>query len=146
MAWTQDRVETLRKLWAEGLSASQIARQIGGVTRNAVIGKVHRLGLSGRSKKPLISTAAIGGAQDSARAQNQKSILAEYYETPRAQSEKTSLMHLTKEKCRWPIGDPAAKDFHFCGGKALEDSPYCQEHAKTASQVIDKKRKKVASQ
>jgi len=50
MAWTEDRVEILTKLWAEGLSASQIAKQLGGVTRNAVIGKVHRLGLSGRAK------------------------------------------------------------------------------------------------
>ena len=49
MAWTEDRVETLKKLWADGLSASQIAKQLGGVTRNAVIGKVHRLGLSGRA-------------------------------------------------------------------------------------------------
>jgi len=50
MAWTDDRVATLTKLWADGLSASQIAKQLGGVTRNAVIGKVHRLGLSGRAK------------------------------------------------------------------------------------------------
>ena len=50
MAWTEDRVEILTKLWADGLSASQIAKELGGVTRNAVIGKVHRLGLSGRAK------------------------------------------------------------------------------------------------
>ncbi|TMJ76370.1 MAG: GcrA cell cycle regulator, partial [Alphaproteobacteria bacterium] len=52
MTWTDERVETLKRLWAEGLSASQIAAALGGVTRNAVIGKVHRLGLSGRAKAP----------------------------------------------------------------------------------------------
>src|SRR5262245_23827496 len=52
MTWTDERVETLKKLWTEGLSASQIAAELGGVTRNAVIGKVHRLGLAGRAKSP----------------------------------------------------------------------------------------------
>src|SRR2546430_17722184 len=52
MTWTDERVETLKKLWTDGLSASQIAAELGGITRNAVIGKVHRLGLSGRAKSP----------------------------------------------------------------------------------------------
>src|SRR5437016_7824766 len=52
MSWTDERVELLKKLWADGLSASQIAAELGGITRNAVIGKVHRLGLSGRAKSP----------------------------------------------------------------------------------------------
>ena len=52
MSWTDERVELLKKLWTDGLSASQIAAQLGGVTRNAVIGKVHRLNLSGRAKPP----------------------------------------------------------------------------------------------
>jgi GcrA cell cycle regulator len=56
MQWTDERVERLKKLWADGLSASQIAAELGGVTRNAVIGKVHRLGLSGRAK--AVPTAA----------------------------------------------------------------------------------------
>ncbi len=60
MAWTEERVELLKKLWTEGLSASQIARQMGGVTRNAVIGKVHRLGLSGRATPARVSTAKVG--------------------------------------------------------------------------------------
>ena len=65
MAWTEDRVEILSKLWAEGLSASQIAKQLGGVTRNAVIGKVHRLGLSGRDKpsRPKTATKAKPAAK-----------------------------------------------------------------------------------
>ena len=58
MTWTDERVETLKKLWTDGLSASQIAAELGGITRNAVIGKVHRLGLSGRAKSPVLGGAA----------------------------------------------------------------------------------------
>ena len=57
MSWTEERVELLKKLWADGLSASQIAAELGGITRNAVIGKVHRLGLSGRAKSPVLVLA-----------------------------------------------------------------------------------------
>jgi GcrA cell cycle regulator len=57
-AWTEDRVERLKKLWSDGLSASQIAAELGSVTRNAVIGKVHRLGLSGRAKNPAAASAS----------------------------------------------------------------------------------------
>ena len=57
MNWTDERVETLKKLWADGLSASQIAAELGGITRNAVIGKVHRLGLSGRDSRHVFAIA-----------------------------------------------------------------------------------------
>jgi len=75
MAWTDDRVATLTKLWAEGLSASQIAKQLGGVTRNAVIGKVHRLGLSGRAKpsSPARKAAAAKTAAARSRAAKPRS-------------------------------------------------------------------------
>ena len=63
MAWTDERVEMLKQLWTDGLSASQIARKMGGVTRNAVIGKVHRLGLSGRATPARVSTARISAGQ-----------------------------------------------------------------------------------
>ena len=66
-AWTDERVELLKRLWSEGLSASQIAAQIGGVTRNAVIGKVHRLGLSGRAKAPSTAAPACGPSQSGHR-------------------------------------------------------------------------------
>ncbi len=57
MSWTDERVETLKKMWGEGQSASQIAKELGGVTRNAVIGKVHRLGLSNRATSSTAKTA-----------------------------------------------------------------------------------------
>src|SRR6056300_126663 len=67
MAWTDDRVETLKQLWTDGLSASQIARKMGGVTRNAVIGKVHRLGLSGRASPARVSTVRVNTGASRAR-------------------------------------------------------------------------------
>ena len=67
MAWTEDRVEMLKQLWTDGLSASQIARKMGGVTRNAVIGKVHRLGLSGRATPARVSTARVSAGAGRAR-------------------------------------------------------------------------------
>ena len=67
MAWTEERVEMLKQLWTDGLSASQIARKMGGVTRNAVIGKVHRLGLSGRATPARVTTARISSESSRAR-------------------------------------------------------------------------------
>src|ERR1700751_5457955 len=67
MTWTDERVETLKKLWTDGLSASQIAAELGGITRNAVIGKVHRLGLSGRAKSPSSSAPRPRKARFSGR-------------------------------------------------------------------------------
>lgn len=66
MSWTDDRVETLKKMWGEGQSASQIAKELGGVTRNAVIGKVHRLGLSNRAGTGTAAAAAKPAAKEKA--------------------------------------------------------------------------------
>ena len=136
MTWTDERVETLKRLWTDGLSASQIAAELGGITRNAVIGKVHRLGLSGRAKSP--SSAAprprkarqhqhmMRVSRPSARG---NTALAHAYDLD-AQAEpelvdnvvpmgqRRTLLELTEETCRWPIGDPGQADFFFCGGPA----------------------------
>jgi GcrA cell cycle regulator len=141
MAWNDERVELLKKLWAEGLSASQIAGRLGNVTRNAVIGKVHRLGLSGRattsrmkSMRPRPRANAVpnntalakrngksrfGASGNSAvRALYQPD--AEPYVSPVEElvipmAERKSIQTLTECSCRWPIGDPQLADFHFCG-------------------------------
>src|SRR5258706_5297856 len=134
MTWTDERVETLKKLWAEGLSASQIAAALGGVTRNAVIGKVHRLGLSGRVKSP--SSGAPRARKPRAHSHMLRvtrpsirgnTALAHAYEPdiePEPEfidnviplGQRRSLLELTEETCRWPIGDPGQPDFFFCGG------------------------------
>lgn len=164
MSWTDDRVETLKKLWNDGLSASQIAAQLGGVTRNAVIGKVHRLGLSGRAKparkaiqrvkaprqpnmqprKPRTTHMAMGNVALKAEAQPQaeRASGGEVIELPPT-SKKLSIASLTERTCRWPIGDPTESDFHFCGCDVEEGSPYCSYHSKLAFQPMTQRKRVV---
>lgn len=155
MAWTDERVATLSKLWADGLSASQIAAELGGVTRNAVIGKVHRLGLSGRAKPANTSAkrpkrAPRASTYNSAPRQkinrdvtgtNVAPLRKKIEDMVAPESKKLSLVELTEKTCRWPDGDPATDDFHFCGHKIKEDTPYCEYHAKMAYQPTSDRRK-----
>jgi len=147
MSWTEELVEVLKQLWMEGLSASQIASRLGDVTRNAVIGKVHRLGLSGRAKAPQVTTAQIGGGQleeAQAKQPNATPALAEPMEEPipiLSDEERTSVLNLTKHTCKWPIGDPGDDDFHFCGARSEPNAPYCTRHIKQAYQPIERRRR-----
>jgi GcrA cell cycle regulator len=145
MGWTEERVSTLRKLWVDGLSASQIAKQLGGVTRNAVIGKVHRLGLAGRATpsrpakrmvRPRTQRLQTGGPS---RPRTIPS-LAPYAEAPpplepmaQPDGSVASVLTVTDRMCKWPIGDPADQTFAFCGREASE-GPYCAEHARVGFQ------------
>jgi GcrA cell cycle regulator len=159
LTWTDDRVEQLKKLWEAGLSASQIAAELGNVTRNAVIGKVHRLGLSGRAKSP--SSAAprqrkARPAQHMMRVSRPLSrgntALAHAFEVemepdPIAydnvvpMSQRLSLLELNEATCHWPIGDPSSSEFFFCGGKALQSLPYCAHHSRIAYQPASDRRR-----
>lgn len=157
MGWTDERVELLKKLWADGLSASQIAAELGGVTRNAVIGKVHRLGLSGRAKSPSSGIARprkprshmMRVSRPMSRGSN---ALAHSYETePDPEPElidniiplgqRRTLLELNEKTCRWPIGDPATPDFFFCGGNPLDGLPYCHYHSRVAYQPASDRRR-----
>ena len=161
MSWTEERVEVLKKLWAEGHSASQIAKQLGGVTRNAVIGKVHRLGLSGRATpsrpvkrpprlarpKPRVSsdgsvksTGAPTG-ETRLRRPGPDKMIATLPPAPVADGEAATILTLRDSMCKWPIGDPADPKFAFCGRKA-DCGPYCEEHAKVAFQPQRKRERK----
>ncbi len=159
VTWTDERVGLLRKLWVEGLSASQIAAQIGpDVSRNAVIGKLHRLGLSGRGKAPA---SAPGRARKSVPPSSEPPAavappapvpcvrsapmvvpgLAQADGAPNAflevvvpWSQRVTIMELRESMCRWPLGDPTAADFRFCGGRAISGMPYCPHHAQIAYQ------------
>lgn len=157
MAWTDDRVETLKKLWIEGLSASQIAKEMGGVTRNAVIGKVHRLGLSGRatpSRPPRPRPRAKAAAQRKVSSPVLKATPAtpvtrreEIPATPiepqkLPNGEFATVLTLTNKLCKWPIGDPAKPGFKFCGHGSTENSPYCKEHAAQAYQPQTRRRRR----
>lgn len=159
MSWTDDRVEQLKKLWESGLSASQIAAELGNITRNAVIGKVHRLGLSGRAKSP--SSAAprqrkVRPAQNMMRISRPMSrgntALAHVFEVeaepdPIAfdnvvpMSQRRTLLELTEDTCHWPIGDPSSTEFFFCGGKSLASLPYCAHHSRIAYQPASDRRR-----
>jgi GcrA cell cycle regulator len=151
--WNDDRETILLKMWVEGWSASVIANRLGGVTRNAVIGKLHRLGKKGRTTIQR-SQGAHGSAKRAAAHKAKRKInLPKVRElsleppvrrvpglqytnivttepivdgpslTPR------TVETLTLSCCRWPIGDPQSAAFHFCGGKAVPGLPYCQGHA-----------------
>ncbi|HUI97768.1 MAG TPA: GcrA family cell cycle regulator [Xanthobacteraceae bacterium] len=157
--WTDERVELLKKLWTEGLSASQIAAELGGITRNAVIGKVHRLGLSGRAKSPSSAAPrprkprASGHMMRLARpSMRGNTALAPMYEAdlePEPElieniipiGQRCSLLELNESKCRWPIGDPGTAEFFFCGGAPVEGLPYCSYHSRVAYQPAADRRR-----
>jgi len=158
MTWTEERVESLKKLWGEGLSASQIAAELGGITRNAVIGKVHRLGLSGRAKSPSASPPRPRKARAahlmrvSRPALRGNTALAHAYDfEPEPEPElidnviplgqRRTILELTEETCRWPIGDPGSTDFFFCGGHARAATPYCSYHSRVAYQPAGDRRR-----
>ena len=151
--WTDDRVELLKKLWADGLSASQIAGELGGITRNAVIGKVHRLGLSGRAKAPSSSVprqrkpralSMFRAPRPMMRGNTALAHMPNYDYEPEPEPElieniipigqRCTLLELDSEKCHWPIGDPGQPDSFFCGGKTAASTPYCGYHGRVAYQ------------
>ena len=167
VSWTDERVETLKTLWREGLSASQIANKLGGVSRNAVIGKVHRLGLEGRAKpnspkkveEPAAQAApepASAPAEEPSAPEPKPTVVeaANDAGTPAdaANAEgdddvvvpiprRLKLTELTERTCKWPIGDPMHDDFHFCGNEADEGRPYCEYHSGLAFQPASERRR-----
>ena len=147
MSWTDERVEQLKKLWLEGLSASQIAKQLGGVTRNAVIGKVHRLGLSGRAtpsqpQRPVFRAPRAPRPVMVGQAQRRSEPHAAPAQPPvyvREEPGSATVLTLGAHMCKWPIGDPASDEFTFCGRRSHEEGPYCTEHARVAYQPPQRK-------
>ena len=136
MNWSEDRVEQLKNLWTEGLSASQIARALGGVTRNAVIGKVHRLGLAGRASPYRAERPRLPMAPKMPSVRTHVPALPVVEEDPLTLSDGShaTVLTISDRMCRWPIGDPAATEFHFCGHNPKSGSPYCEAHARKAYQ------------
>lgn len=160
MGWTDERVTTLKKLWLDGLSASQIAKQLGGVTRNAVIGKVHRLGLSGRAApsqparpafkapRPARPVATAPAAPRRMVAEAPAPVIVSNGPTlpqPVHRIEEpgsATVLTLGAHMCKWPIGDPSTDGFTFCGRRNGEHGPYCREHAQVAYQQPQPGKKK----
>lgn len=162
MTWTDERVELLKKLWAEGLSASQIAHELGGVTRNAVIGKVHRLSLSGRAKpassaaprprrarttvtRPAPRPMTVGNTALKLHAVAEpRRVMVPIEDIVVPIPLRASILTISDQTCKWPIGDPAAEDFSFCGHRPREGVPYCEYHARVAYQPVNDRRQRRA--
>jgi len=142
MGWTEERVEQLKTLWTEGLSASQIARVLGGVTRNAVIGKVHRLGLAGRASPSRSERPRMPSAPKVQMRTAHAPPAPVVEEDPLILEDGSHATVLTDRMCRWPIGDPSGDEFHFCGRKPKNGSPYCEAHARKAYQPTQPRRDK----
>jgi len=164
MSWTDERVELLRQLWLDGRSASQISAQLGhGVTRNAVIGKVHRLGLAGRAKAPsspappraasaprMAPRPASSGARTAVRGATALALAAEPALDTRPvfqeddvvvpMSLRVTIIDLKEAMCRWPLGDPTSSEFRYCGSPAAS-GPYCTHHGKLAYQPVQDRRR-----
>lgn len=140
MAWTEDRVEELKRLWAEGLSASQIAARLGGITRNAVVGKVHRLGLTTRAApaKPKTLASEAKAPAPNENKQPLRTVLRDIPQGADIDGCKLTVTSISDDRCKWPIGDPTSEDFHFCGQACAPGKPYCAYHTQIAFQPVKK--------
>ena len=141
MSWTDERVELLKKLWADGLSASQIANELGSVTRNAVIGKVHRLGLGGRQtpSPPRRAPSRPRVAKPRrAKPRAQPRLAPRQTLEPLPQVGSATVATVRRGQCRWPIGEPGADDFRLCGALACRGA-YCAPHGELAYRPAAKK-------
>ena len=144
MSWTSEKVEKLKELWSKGHTASQIAEALGDTTRNAVIGKAHRLNLEARApskqsssskSKENSQTTKRSTAPMSRKARFQSILLDKNFEAENPKS----LEELTEETCKWPIGHPNEEKFYFCGRKPEGEFPYCKLHVLYAFQPKNQK-------
>ena len=149
MSWTPERENKLKELWKKGHTASQIAEMIGGTTRNAIIGKAHRLNLQARavSKKssPKAKTENIVPRKEeklSRKAKFRSLLLDKNFEPENPKK----LEELTDDTCRWPIGHPYEENFYFCGRKPMEKFPYCKLHVLYAFQPKNAKEEDMVSE
>lgn len=159
MAWTDQMVEDLKRMWEEGLTTGEIGKRLG-VSKNSIVGKVHRLQLSGRpspikkkdtpaeetpaptkpSKPEKTVSQANKPKEEKTPAKKEEEVIVEVSapisapmpKAPSKPSGKTMLTDLDNHTCRWPIGDPKDENFHFCGKKVKIGQTYCEEHANIA--------------
>jgi len=145
MSWTDEKVAKLKELWGKGNTASQIAEIIGGISRNAVIGKAHRLNLSAKIKtRAATSNQSFNNSFNDknietikrGRKSKFRSLIIEKDFEPENPKQ---LEELDENSCKWPIGHPNEKSFYFCGRSSLKDFSYCKLHLLYAYQPKGKK-------
>ena len=144
MSWTEEKVAKLKELWGKGNTASQIAEIIGGISRNAVIGKAHRLNLSAKIKTRTATSnqnfdnSILDKNSNSKRIRRSKfkSLIIEKDFEPENPKQ---LEELDENSCKWPIGHPDEKNFYFCGRSSMKDFSYCKLHILYAFQPKGKK-------
>ena len=144
MSWNEEKVNKLKELWGKGNTASQIAEIIGGISRNAVIGKAHRLNLSAKIKTRAAtsnqnfenSIQENNNKTKRGRKSKFKSLIIEKDFEPEKQKQ---LEELDESSCKWPIGHPDENNFYFCGRSSLKDFSYCKLHLLYAYQPKGKK-------
>ena len=141
MSWTDEKVAKLKELWGKGSTASQIAEILGGVSRNAVIGKAHRLNLSGKiiakknSNNQKINKSNNFNSKKTRRGKIKSIIIEKDFEPENPKQ----LEELDEKSCKWPIGHPNEENFYFCGRTSLKDFSYCKLHLLYAFQPKNKK-------
>ena len=162
MSWTEERTATLKRMWESGATATEIAKELGEVSRNAVIGKAHRMGLPKRSpatshrpkqriQRGKPSLACVGGkpavreslSDVRPRSRYDLDLEASAFEAEHSivsSEDRVTLMTLTSKTCKWPIGDPSDADFHFCSRDADNGRSYCEFHHRLAYQGIRRRR------
>lgn len=162
MTWTEQKIQMLKEMWGNGYSATDIAKKLGGLTRNAVIGKAHRLKLSSRPspikrdedvrvkvQAPRTASASAGRKVmlrplpvPPAPPVTRQPVVNRVTEPARRTANAVSPLKSSERQCKWPVGDPRSADFHFCGCAAHEGLPYCMEHARVAYQNVGRKQQR----
>jgi GcrA cell cycle regulator len=140
-AWTDARIALMREYWDAGLTASQIAKKLGGVSRSAVLGKVRRLGFPARvprrradiDQRPK-TRAARRRAANRERLAVSPAAAAPFADADVPLAQRRTFDQLTPDACRWPIGEVGAADFAFCGGASVAGKSYCARHLRRAYQ------------